>query len=499
MKKQFCRIIAVLLVMCTLWLCACSKSEEENNNITETIDTSASEGLFQKIYDDLPETMDFNGQEINVAIRQEDKFSSEFLGDETLGSVVGSAVYERNKQVEGRLNVKINYITFAGEHGPWADIRTSLTSGAGGYDVAVGSSAQASKEVANGIYRNLRNVENLDLSKEYWSQGMLKNMTLSNATYFATGSISTYFYDSALVIYFNRKLCDERKIYADDLYNNVSNGSWTIENMISLTKDIYDDSNGNGITDDGDLYGFGMQVTSATDGFVSSCNLKCTSVADDGRVTLDINIEKLGTIVKQLNDFVWSNDGVVALSENQKLASENVYLFDNQFANDKILFVTDWLYSTSTHTMRNMESDYGILPYPKYDSDQANYYTYAHDQLSVVGIPQCVNGDRLPMVGAFLEAMASSGQNMVMPAYYEKALTGQYVRDYQSVKMMDMIVRNISNDRIWFLYYKGITPLLREQIWKNTSNYSSQYIKIKFSADKNMETAHTSYAQNSNS
>ena len=503
-QRNFKRMIALALALCSLALCACQNGIGDNGDgtndsyVNNNTDTSDSGELFKKIYDDRPQSMDFNEEEIRMVIREESRYSSEFIAEDMKGSVVSNAVYVRNTEVKERLNVTMDISTINNGHGPWDAINISITSGACDYDVAIGSAAQATKFALNGSYRNLRNLKNINLQKEYWSQGMVENMTLADATYFATGSISTYFYDSAFVVYFNRELCDAWDISPDSLYECVMDEKWTLEKMISLTKDIHGDTNGDGIANKGDVFGFGLQVTSATDGFFSSCDISCTQVKNDGNLKYSIDTDKLGNVVKALNDFLWNNNGVVALAEDKKFETEDIYLFENQFANDQLLFVTDWLYSTSTDTMRSMESDFGVLPYPKYSEEQERYYTYAHDRMSVVGVPITVNENRLDMVGAFIEAMASGGQNTVMPKYYEKALTGQYIRDRQSVETMDIIVRNISNDRIWFLYYKAVTPLLREQVWYNKSDYVSTYQSNYSSVDLYLGSMHSAYEKYAN-
>lgn len=505
MKKSYIRyasrILCLLLALCVLPLCSCKNDSQGKDTSVgkNTVDTEItdSEDLFPKIYDDLPENMDYEGELIKLVIREDQRFSYEFIANDLSGGIVSNAVFKRNSEVKERLGVEMDFSTINNIHGPWDAINISITSGACEFDIAIGSAAQATKFALNGTYRNLRNIENINLEKEYWSKGLIENMTLAGATYFATGSISTYFYDSAFVVYFNRDLCEDWGITPNSLYDTVMRGEWTLEEMIRLSKDIHGDTNGDGIANDGDVFGFGLQVSSATDGFYSSCDIPCTEIQKDGNLKFSIDIDKLGNVVTMLNDFLWNNNGVVALCEDAKFVESDIFLLENQFANDELLFITDWLYSTSTDTMRGMKSDYGVLPYPKYSASQQSYYTYAHDQLSVVGIPVTVSKDRLDMLGAFIEAMASGGQNTVMPTYYEKALTGQYIRDYQSVKTMDMIIRNISNDRIWFLYYKAVTPLLRNQVWHNTNDYASQYTSNYSGVDlylSNMRDAYARYA-----
>ncbi len=482
---MFRQLTAVLLTICTLLLCvSCAHSGDGENQETQSqtkapTESSDPDSLFHTVKDDLPDTMDFGGETIRMILRSEERYCSEFMAEEAATNVVNDAIYSRNLGVEDRLNVTIELNnTNAGAqingHGPWANISNSILSGVCIYDVAVGSAAPATNYALQGEYRNLRNVPNLNLDKEYWAQGMLENMTLAGATYFATGSISTYFYDSAYVVYFNRNLCNNWGIVPDSIYETVMNGEWTLEHMINLTKDIYSDTNGNG-PDNEDVYGFGLQVTSATDGFYSSCDIAMTEILNDGNIQFAVDLDKLESVVTALSDFLWSSSGTVALCENENYEAADIYLLDQQFANDRLLFVTDWLYSTSTSTMKDMQSDYGVLPYPKFDAGQPSYQTYIHDKMSIVGIPITVSDARMEMVGAFVEAMASGGQNTVMPAYYEKALTGRYIRDPESVQTMDIIIRNVTNDRIWFLYNSVGADLLREQIWYKKNDLVSTY------------------------
>ncbi len=499
------KVIALLLALCSLTLVACSKKKGNDETVaqsgvgSQTVNTDG-DSLFRYIADDLPATMDFGGAEINIAMRDDARYYSELKVDDGATTVVSDAIFVRNKELEARLNVKMNIILCDNDnagnggvgHGPWYKVSQAVSSGSDTYDVAMGSSASAMAFALQGQYRNLRNIENLNLSKEYWAQGMIENMTVADTTFFTTGSLSTYLYDSAFVVYFNKNLSEEYDIKSDYVYETVMNGEWTLDKMMELTKNVYSDKNGNNIADDGDIYGFGLQVTSATDGFFSSCDIPCTEIVDN-KIVFSVNMHKLSTVVDKLKTFLWSSDATVALAEGPSYVTSSIYYLDQQFANDEIMFVTDWLYSTSTETMRNMQSDFGVLPYPKYDLDQKEYYTYAHDKMTIVGVPLTVSDADSSMIGAFLEVMASGGQNTVMPAYYEKTLTARNIRDPQSVETMNIIVRNISNDRIWQLYSNVNTHLLRNQVWYNYDTLASTYQSKYKEANTKLETVYDSF------
>ena len=95
------------------------------------------------------------------------------------------------------------------------------------------------------------------------------------------------------------------------------------------------------------------------------------------------------------------------------------------------MFIHNWLYASETSYLRDMKSDYGIIPYPKYDENQDGYYTFQHDQIGLFTIP--VTSTKKDMAGAVLEAMSSESSKTVVPSYYEVALKSKYSRDSESV------------------------------------------------------------------
>ena len=125
----------------------------------------------------------------------------------------------------------------------------------------------------------------------------------------------------------------------------------------------------------------------------------------------------------------------------------------------------------------NMESPYGIIPAPMWDEDQGGYYTYVHDQYTVFGIPGTVKDEKLPIVGAFLEAMSNYSYNETRDVYFQIALKGRYARDEQSRVMLDMIIESIKIDSGWI--YSGclsdFANKFRNLVKGNDSRWASNY------------------------
>ena len=91
--------------------------------------------------------------------------------------------------------------------------------------------------------------------------------------------------------------------------------------------------------------------------------------------------------------------------------------------------------------LREMETDFGIIPYPKYDENQSSYATRLCYYMPTV-VPITITGERLDRAGVMLEALAYEYASNVVPAYYEIALKTKAARDEESQGMLDIIFNN---------------------------------------------------------
>ena len=85
-----------------------------------------------------------------------------------------------------------------------------------------------------------------------------------------------------------------------------------------------------------------------------------------------------------------------------------------------------------------MKDTYSILPFPKWDEAQENYYTNADDKFQVFSIPKTVSDTSF--VGMIFEALSAESYRSVYPAYYDVALKGKYSSDPSTAEMIDIIM-----------------------------------------------------------
>lgn len=103
------------------------------------------------------------------------------------------------------------------------------------------------------------------------------------------------------------------------------------------------------------------------------------------------------------------------------------------FANGRALFMPSGLVNMSS--LGSMNDDFGMLPLPKYNEEQENYYSRLMD--GWINTVPSSNTD-LSRTSIIMESMAVETKNLVYPAYLNSAMENKYLRDDESRKMIDL-------------------------------------------------------------
>ena len=144
-------------------------------------------------------------------------------------------------------------------------------------------------------------------------------------------------------------------------------------------------------------------------------------------------------------------------------------------------------------TLRAMDTDFGLIPYPKYDEAQKDYISL--DWGGLLSVPCTITNPEL--VGAAMELLAWESANEVLPTYYDIVLTGKLSRDDDAVKMLDILFDTITYEigGNYFGFSTGFTDLFyalpRLAIEKKSSDFSSFYEKLEKNSNKNIEKFYT--------
>ncbi len=166
----------------------------------------------------------------------------------------------------------------------------------------------------------------------------------------------------------------------------------------------------------------------------------------------------------------------------------------SKLMNGEVTFMCGYFYSANM--LREMKSDYGIIPFPKLDESIENYSALVHDSAQLVSVP--VTCDKLDAVCAALEAVAAENYKTVFPAYYEVALKTKYTRDDLSGQIIDLIHDSGTTD-LAYIYnvnvgYTG--HLYRTLMTAKSSDLASEWAKISAAAEKGLAELIEKYSQN---
>lgn len=485
MKKKTLTLLLAILIISQVAMVGCSQGTENagteaKSNLNDAVSAQTGEGESEtetetessreNVPDDLPE-LNYNGQNVRVLARNKEWFNGEMYAEELTGEVVNDEVYERDITVEERLGVVIDY-SLEGDTN--ALINKNVTAGVDEFQIHVGEAVNTIKYGVAGNYYNLLgdHVQYLNLNQPWWSQYYTEQSSIMDCVFFATGDLFTSLTKLSFVTFANMQMVKDYGV--ENPYDLVREGRWTFDNMINMASVVYEDLNGNGKCDEDDKFGYSMAGQIGLDVYWSAFDL--TIMSKDGNDVPSINVDqdKMQSVLEKLLPYYVDSDFVFVKENNGDAEQDDVA---KMLSEDRMMFSP--LRIMHTEQIRDMESDYALLPLPKWDENQDNYYTFVHDQYSIGGIPTSVQDPS--MVSAVMEALAAESYRHVTPAYYDLVLNGKYIRDKDTAEMLDIAMDGIKIDFGWIYTYSlgsCSQALLRDILYGTKSaNFSSTFAK----------------------
>ena len=435
MNNRYFAASAAALILASSLL-ACGDTAEKSDVTTTEAITTETAAVTEVIDntptyepDDLPETLDFGGVTAHI-FGWEGSSNVEFFVEEADGDVVNDAIFARNRTVEERLNLELTYTLVPGsnpDRASWVKtVSQNIMAGDGANDIVAGYSMCGATLANNRLLLDLMKQEYLNFEKPWWPESLIEEATCGGKLYFCSGDISTNMIYYLYSIYFNKTLAQNYDV--ENLYDLVRNGQWTLDKLISISTDLYSDLNGDGQKDPDDQFGYTTHST-WSDTFFFASGLRTTAIGDDGLPVLseEFGGEKTQELLTKLIDM---------FDTNAMYLGNDYDIVRNQFLESRALFLTTEVYYAKNY-LRDTQIEYGILPVPKYDEQQENYYTVASFPYTLYGIP--VDAKDPAMSAAILECLASESYRTVSPALFEVALKVKYAGDDDVSEMYDII------------------------------------------------------------
>lgn len=447
MKKALSLLLCIL--MCIPAAASCAEKQTDSgkavNNVTQA-ETEAETEAPDPFAD-----FDYEGKDFRVYTSanaaSNSLQSSNYLiegPEELTGDVAADAAFDRNVKVAEMLN--INYVfTQAnyGYDGVKSDVSKYILAADDAYDLIINDMYGITGLTAEGYFYNVLDGKYFDFTQPYYYSDVMEDVAINtNYQYMIAGD---YFIDllrSSHCLVFNKNLYSELFGQSSDLYNTVTNDEWTLDEMITLVGQSYDDINGNGKVDKEDRFGFIChQDWGPSIPFLISTDPGYIERDDEGYPYLIMNNERMIKMCDTMYK-LWNTTGTGALNVYNNNQADVLNTFTS---GNSLIIGYIQLGSLESDYLRSTEYEIGVIPYPKLDSLQEKYITSVHDTSELGVLPVTLPETELDYISAVIEVLNRETYKDLLPKYYETALKVKYTRDDESAAMIDLIHDNIGN------------------------------------------------------
>ena len=363
----------------------------------------------------------------NVTDNQWGGIPDDIFCEEESGDVLGDAVYQRNRTVEEALNIKITSEKMAATVMP-DSIRKSVMAGNTDYDAVFPSMQLLPQFINGGLIVDLNTLEGLDLSYPWWDQNAISLLTVSDRLFSVVSDITFIDKLACMTTFFNKEMAEQNDV--GDLYAMVENGEWTFDKMMTLSQGVSKDINGDGKYDQFDSYGLSSQ-NDIIYVMLHSAGLRICENTKDG---VSFVLGKEAAIDVLETTFEMMADGQRFF--NRQAFGLTVADGINMMIENRTLFLTRPLQTMMV--LRDMQADFGIIPYPKYYEGQESYHVAVNPYAATTMVVPNVMEDPAKTVDV-LQLLACESYYQVIDPFYNLVLDTKLTRDDQAAGMLDII------------------------------------------------------------
>lgn len=487
MKKT---IVTVLLASMLLSMAACGETEKDPEQSTKIADTAA-QGESEtetEVIDPLAEldVVDMAGYTFRQIIRNNDRWIADMVAEEQNGEVVNDAIFRRRTELEERYNCAFTYQRSSNDNTEM-DAKPGIMAGDDAYDWIVGHPRACASYANEGLVMDWNKLRYVDLTKAWWDQDAVENFRMPGGIFWMTGDLSYESLGAANCMLFNKDYLRDNQV--EFPYQMVKDGKWTFDAFLEMVQDYSRDLDGDGVINENDIYGYvsfrwigpiQAFITSGSRVVMDAENDYAFNVYNERSLTM---FEKYFPLIQSANTFVDvnSNSG----GTNRELFRDGHALFVDMNISDVSI-------------LREMDAEFGILPWPKYDEASA-YLTNVDAGTNMFVIP--ITNRVLDNTSLILESMAILGREYVIPAYYDVALKTRNSRDEDSAPMLDIIMENrvfdlgYYNEKLGGAYASHFADLAKEKNPDFASWYEKKLKTATATRDKTLAAYETRAAE----
>ncbi|MBQ7897337.1 MAG: hypothetical protein IJ323_02825 [Clostridia bacterium] len=474
MKRLLALLLALVMTVSTFALVSCDKGEDtpdgtKSDNSKDNYASDVEGDIFAEraaVDDELGE-YDFGGREFRLATYYDTMFVPD-PADKNKGNLITDAKFSALDAAESRFNFKTT-VAYSGIYYDVVEwVSKNVLSGADEFDLFCSHSASAGGLVLKNVFLNWYDIPNVDFTKPWWASSCQDELTYDGKCILAVSDFNYNALSGAYCMIFNKNLASAYDF--GNLYEVVMDGDWTFDYFYNLIKDVYVDSDGSGTRTEGDFYGYAQayQYNCPINAWLWAFDNPIAAKDADGVPVVAVKTDKINSIVQKIYDLCLNTNGVHWVADNESKQGMDIFL------DRKAIITMGSVGSPTGEGLRNFEDEYGLLPLPKWDENQQNYYTMTAGEHSVMAVPKTCKDTEF--VGTCIEVLSAENYKKVIPTLYETALKTRYLRDNESKEVLDIILEGRVYD-FGYIYggFEGFGFMLGQILYDENPNFESYY------------------------
>ena len=440
MKNTFKRLLTLFLagLMILPVLVACGSGNDSDgptvNPDAETINLDSEDN--PKL-----EPIDYGGYEFTFLTNEGAAYNTYYLvaDEENAEEPLPVALTKRNQILEEKYNISIVQYNVTDI---LSTVRAQVMSGTTDFDVILASCARLATMAQENLLYDLKSVPQFDLSKPYWDQNANKELLIGDKLYFTNCALNIH--TIGFVVFFNKKIVSDYGLTSP--YELIENNEWTVDNWAKMVKSVSKDMDGDGRMTEFDQYGT-LSENHNPRMFLYGFGIRATTNNAEGypEVTLMADKDKTVTAYEKLKA-VFSDNTVCY---NLTTSTVDPHGFATKYGYLRSLFMQDlYLFHYTgdgqVKSYADMESEFGIIPFPKYDSNQKEFKTMYQYNCNLFALPSVI--EDVDRTGRIVEDMCFYSELITVPTWFDTLLARRYTRDEESRKYLYVLRDNCVYD-----------------------------------------------------
>lgn len=431
MKKIITVLLSVLMLFSVV---ACAKTPD-NNKVNSDVDSSEEKIWTQK-------DLDYEGYVFTILAEEPLGSIAEWDGididcDELTGNEVLDEVYNRNKLIETQYNCTIEMANLVSN----SALKTTIMGGSEEDGAMISHDIRSTFALVEAellMDLNDPSFTHLNLKKDWYSQTIQRDTMIAGKLFFVNGDMLFTDETAMWVTIFNKKLASQY-VTDVDLYEAVRAGKWTVDMLTKYAALATTELKADDKMTYEDQWGY-IGESPNVSALVSAAGHRYASITADGGVVSNVFNEDFQKVYAKSYETV--DRRYCLLARDIVGATSYFDALDSTFYEGRALFMITGM--NRPLKFREMETDFGILPLPKNNEAQTEYYTWTTYNTNVVSIPySCSDPER---TSAIMEALFEESSYALKSAYIDKAVKYQSTRDDDSVDMLDIIINSTVYD-----------------------------------------------------